>query len=211
MKPKWVYSRDYDECIRKRDELLAKVRNEVPVLARDMRVSEWLDYWLENVVLSDHPYTTYAAYEQCVRLHLKPRLGGKKLNGLNITDVRAFKAAMIKDKGASIAKRALAPLRSALTAAMKEDLLMRNVAQLVDLPEVEVGDYEPWSHEEATTFFRAAQSHWLYAGFLFALVVSASRRGSRLALVGRRSAEPYTAGAPAEPANQGARASDRRH
>jgi integrase len=140
-----------------------------------MRVSEWLDYWLENVVLGDHPYTTYAAYEQCVRLHLKPRLGGKKLNGLNITDVRAFKAAMIKDKGASIAKRALAPLRSALTAAMKEDLLMRNVAQLVDLPEVEVGDYEPWSHEEATTFFRAAQSHWLYAGFL--LRSSCLRRG----------------------------------
>ncbi|MFD7133485.1 tyrosine-type recombinase/integrase [Streptomyces sp. NPDC059894] len=140
-----------------------------------MKVAEWLDYWLENIVLAEHPYTTFAGYEQCVRLHLKPRLGTKRLNGLSIADVRSFKNAMLRSKGASTTKRALVPLRSALTAAMKEDLLTRNVAQLVDFPEVEVGDYEPWSHSEAITFFRAARAHWLYAGFLFALIMGLRR------------------------------------
>lgn len=174
-KPKWVYSRDYDECLRKRDALLASVREEIPVPTRDMKLGEWLDYWLEQIILPYSPYTTYAAYEQAVRLRLKPRLGGKTLRGLSITDVRSARNAVVKDPSASAAKKMLTALRSALTAAMKEDLLTRNVAQLVDLPEVEPEEHEPWTSEQAITFFRAASRHQLYAGFLLALIVGLRR------------------------------------
>ncbi|MCB5905921.1 site-specific integrase [Streptomyces pinistramenti] len=186
LKPKWVYSRSCEECIRKRDELLAKKRDNVPVPARDVKLADWRDYWLENVILVDHSYATYAGYEQCVRLHLKPRLGAKRLASLTIADVREFRAVMLKSKGASTAKRALVPLRSALTAAMREDLLMRNVAQLVDLPDVVTGDYEPWPHEEAIVFPRCPEVlAWSWFPFR-ALGWPASRRSAWSPVVGCR-------------------------
>lgn len=174
-KPKWVYSRDYEECLRKRDELLAKVRDRIPVPSRSSTLAEWLDYWLESIVLEKHPYTTYARYESSVRLYLKPLLGTRRLDGLSVTLVRTFRDGLKRKKGASIAANALAALRSALTGAMKEEILTRNVAQLVDFPELEDVDYPQWTTEEAIAFFRGAREHRMFAGFLLALVVGLRR------------------------------------
>lgn len=174
-KPKWVYSRDFAECLRKRDALLAAVRDEIPVPTRDMILGDWLDYWLEQIILPKSPYTTYAAYEQAVRLRLKPLLGGKRLPALSVPDVRSARNKVVSNSSASAAKKMLTALRSALTAAMKDDLLTRNVAQLVELPEVEPEEHEPWTPDQAVRFFRAAVRHPLYAGFLLALITGLRR------------------------------------
>lgn len=174
-KPKWVYDRDYAECLRKRDDLLARTRDHIVVPARDMKLTDWLDYWLEQVILPSSPYTTYAAYEQAVRLRLKPLLGSKTLPKLDMADIRAARNRVVRETSASAAKKMLTALRSALTAAMKEGLLTQNKAQLVDLPEVEPEDHEPWSPDQAVRFFRAAADHPLYAGFLLALIVGLRR------------------------------------
>lgn len=174
-KPKWVYSRSYDECLRKRDDLLAKTRDEIPVPTRDMKLGEWLDYWLEHVILTGSPYTTYATYEQAVRLRLKPRLGAKTLAKLSVSDVRTARNAVIREDTASASRKMLTVLRSALTTAMKEELITRNVAQLVDFPEVEYAEHEPWTAAEAAVFFRAAVRHRMYAGFLLALILGLRR------------------------------------
>jgi integrase len=167
----WVYDRDYQECIRKRDELLSKKREEIPVPSRSATLGEWLDYWLEHIVLEERPYTTYAKYEGDSRLYLKPLLGSVRLRPLSVAQVRALKNQVKREKGAAKAKDVLVTLRSALTAAMREDVLTRNVAQLVEFPEVDREEAEPWSPEEARAFFRGARGHQFEAAFLLIILV----------------------------------------
>jgi integrase len=163
-----VYSRDLQECLDKRDRLLEKERSGIPTLARDMLLGDWLTYWLEEIIRVENPGTTYQTYESPVRLYLKPRIGKKTLVALSIRDVRAFKAAMLRDKPAPTAHLAMKALRSALKAAMREDLLVRSVAELVEMPELEPREVTQWSPQETARFILAAREHFYYVAFLCA-------------------------------------------
>ncbi|MGK5530831.1 tyrosine-type recombinase/integrase [Streptomyces sp. URMC 129] len=183
-KPKWVYSRDLAECIRKRDELLAKTRDQIPVPTKSALLNEWLDYWLEEIVRKDYAYTTYARYESDCRLHIRPALGGQRLQALTVPMVRSLKSAL-RRKSDSVAKNSLVALRSALKAAMKEELLTRNVADLVDLPDIEPTERIPWREKEIIAFFQGVRDHHLYPAFVLALVLGL-RRGEVRALRWKR-------------------------
>ncbi|WP_158674732.1 tyrosine-type recombinase/integrase [Streptomyces hoynatensis] len=174
-KPKWVYDRDYAECIRKRDELLSKVRDAIPVPSRSSTLAEWLDYWLEEIILKGRPYTTYARYEGDSRLYLRPRLGSRRLQALSVADVRSLRNDLIRAKGPGVAKSVLVALRSALNAAMEEEVIARNVARLVDLPDPEYVEPQPWSADEAAEFLRGVQRHRMAAAWLLLLILGLRR------------------------------------
>jgi hypothetical protein len=79
---------------------------------------------------------TYALYETNVRLYLKPGLGSRKLAQLSIADVQRFLGQRL-EKGDSVRKVQImrTVLSAALTRAVREELIVRNVARLVELPE----------------------------------------------------------------------------
>lgn len=87
---KFAYGKTWAECDTKRRELLAKVDQGVPVPTRSANLSEWLPYWLKNMIKPRRKRTTYAKYEFHVRLYLVPMLGTKKLESLSVADVRRF-------------------------------------------------------------------------------------------------------------------------
>ena len=62
----------------------------IPVPDRSWKLSDWLDYWLENVVAANRRPATYALYEATVRLYLKPALGSASLTRLSATRVQTF-------------------------------------------------------------------------------------------------------------------------
>ena len=72
-------------------------------------------------------------------------------------------------------------LSAALTRAMREELVVRNVARLVELPEWRRGTIRPWSAAEARQFLAAAKSDPLYAAFVV-LIYYGLRRGEALGL-----------------------------
>jgi hypothetical protein len=53
-------------------------------------VSQWLNYWLEDVVKPARKPSTYVGYEVAVRLFLVPQLGRTKLTALKTADVRGM-------------------------------------------------------------------------------------------------------------------------
>jgi hypothetical protein len=77
-------------------------------------------------------------------------------------------------------------LRTALNRARLEELLTRNVAELVDMPKVTKEEGKPWSAHEAIEFLRAARAHRLYAACVLVLVLGL-RRSEVLACAGRTS------------------------
>src|SRR5215470_6409001 len=72
-------------------------------------------------------------------------------------------------------------LSSALARAMREELVMRNVARLAELPAWERQAIMPWTAAEARAFLDAAKDDPLYPAFVL-LLVYGLRRGEVLGL-----------------------------
>jgi integrase len=72
-------------------------------------------------------------------------------------------------------------LSAALTRAVREELIVRNVARLVELPAWEPAEVIPWTSAEALAFLEAARSETLYPAFVL-LLLYGMRRGEVLGL-----------------------------
>ncbi|KNE83187.1 MULTISPECIES: tyrosine-type recombinase/integrase [Streptomyces] len=178
---KFAYGKTWAECDTKRRELLAKVESGVPVPTRSAKLAQWLPYWLENVIRPNRKPTTYSKYAMHVRLYLVPLLGKKRLETLSPRDVRVFLAEVSRKATPATAKEAHRVLRSALTAACREELVTRNVASLVEAPKANSRETTPWSLDETLTFLEEARRDPLYAAFVLGIAMGL-RRGEVLGL-----------------------------
>ncbi|MGW2301704.1 tyrosine-type recombinase/integrase [Streptomyces sp. NPDC001809] len=178
---KFAYGKTWAECDAKRRALLDKVDNGVPVPTRSMKLSEWLPYWLDNIVKPRRKKTTAAKYEVHIRLYLAPMIGTKRLESLSVADVRRFLVQLEKKTSAATAKESHRVLRTALTAACREELVSRNVATLVEPPTVAARELSPWSLDETLDFLTAARKDPLYAAFVLAIALG-FRRGEVVGL-----------------------------
>ncbi|MET8504150.1 site-specific integrase [Streptomyces sp. NPDC004787] len=178
---KFAYGKTWAECDAKRRALLDAVDNGVPVPTRSAKLSEWLPYWLDNIIKPRRKRTTAAKYEVHIRLYLVPMLGAKRLQSLSVADVRRFLVQLEKKTSAATAKESHRVLRTALTAACREELVSRNVATLVEPPSVAARELSPWSLEETLDFLAAARKDPLYAAFVLAIALG-FRRGEVVGL-----------------------------
>ncbi|WP_432086157.1 tyrosine-type recombinase/integrase [Streptomyces sp. bgisy095] len=178
---KFAYGKTWAECDTKRRALLDKVASGTPVPTRSAKLSEWLTYWLESVVRPRRKLSTYDKYEAHVRLYLSPMLGTKRLESLSVPDVRRFLLQLEKKTTAATAKESHRVLRTALSAACREELIVRNVAKLVEPPRAAARDLSPWSLDETLDFLAAARRDPLYAAFVLAIAMGL-RRGEIVGL-----------------------------
>jgi len=181
----YVYGRTYEEA---RENLIreqAKVTSGIPVPVRSWKLGPYLDYWLEHVVKPTRRPATVSLYELCIRLHLKPGLGNHELRRLSVPTVQRFLNGKLREIGPGESIRLVHVLRQVLSAALsravREELVSRNVARLVELPPWEPAEMVPWSAAEALAFLAAAKSDPLYPAFVF-LLLYGMRRGEVLGL-----------------------------
>ncbi|MFE3390605.1 tyrosine-type recombinase/integrase [Streptomyces anulatus] len=173
---KFVYGSTYDEAAEKLGKLQEQERNGVPVPSRTWSLGEWLAYWLEHIVKPNREHNTYVKYESKVRLYLVPHLGKKPLVRLTPAQLRAFMAELKRTEVPPAARfEVLRVLRNALNRAVREELLTRNVAELVDMPKVTKKEAKPWNAREAIAFLRSARAHRLYAACVLVLVLGLRR------------------------------------
>ncbi|WP_327735304.1 site-specific integrase [Streptomyces nojiriensis] len=178
---KFAYGKTWTECDTKRRELLAKVDQGVPVPTRSAKLTEWLPYWLENIVRPHRKRTTFAKYKTHVRLYLVPLLGKKRLESLSVADVRRALVQLQKETSAATAKESHRVLRTAIAAACREELVSRNVVSLVEPPKVQVRELSPWELDETLGFLAAARKDPLYPAFVLAIALGL-RRGELVGL-----------------------------
>jgi integrase len=168
-----------------RDRLVeeqSKVVRGIPVAAESWKLGAYLDYWLENVVKQSRRPATYALYEIIIRLYLKPGLGHHRLRRLSVPVVQGFLNAKLADGQSTRNVHMMRQvLGAALTRALREELISRNVARLAELPAWEPGDVRPWSASEAMAFLAAAKPDPLYPAFVL-LLLYGMRRGEVLGL-----------------------------
>jgi integrase len=173
---KTVYGATWDETNEKLGKLQDQERNGIPVPSRAWSLGEWLAYWLEHIVEPDSEHNTYVKYESKVRLYLVPHLGKKSLAKLTPAQVRAFMATLKREEVPAPTRfEVLRVLRNALNRAIREEILTRNVALLVDMPKVSKDKGKAWNAREAITFLRTARAHRLYAACVLVLVLGLRR------------------------------------
>jgi len=181
-----------------------------PVASSTPTLAQYLAYWLREVVEPELKPKTAETYAMHVRLYIVPGLGKKRLDKLTVRDVRTWLNGLLeqcqccaqgkdakRDKPRCCAvgrccgqipsrrtvQDARAVLRSALTNAMTEELISKNVAALVKVRSARKPKRQPWSVEEARQFLEAARAARdpLYAAYVLILVLG-FRRGEVLGL-----------------------------
>nr|WP_320784748.1 site-specific integrase [Streptomyces sp. CRN 30] len=204
-KRKYVYGKTREETHEKWIRLHGEA-SKGPVRTRHRTVAAFLSYWLESIVKPNLAPLSYVSYEGSVRLYIAPHLGTKRLDKLTVRDVREWltKLAGIcqccaqgKDaKRAEGRQRCCAvgecceaypsrrvvqaardALRAALTHAVTEEEISRNVASLVKVPKPRRRRIKPWSVAEAGRFLADALSREdpLFAAWVLVLCLGLQR------------------------------------
>lgn len=179
---KLFYGKKRHEVQDKLTSALADIQKGLPVVMEKQTLRQYLKWWLAEVVKRSNRPSTYTSYEHLVRNHLMPALGKIPLAKLTVQDVRGF-VNQKRDSGLSArtVQYCHAILRKALNVALKDQLLARNVASLVDPPRVAAKEVQPLTPKEARQFLEAVQTDGLTA--LFTVAVSLGiRQGEALAL-----------------------------
>ncbi len=207
---KFVYGKTRDEVADKLTEMQEMTRQGIPAASSTMSFGDYLTYWLAAIAPERLKPATLNSYEGLTRLYIRPALGKKRLNRLSPADVRRFladfKAACLcclrgADEERPEGKRTCcavgrccgrrpsartvqyvhAVLRSALQQAIREELIVRNVARIVETPTVESKEVRPLDAGEVRLLLKVARPHRLYALWLL-LISTGLRRGEVLGL-----------------------------
>lgn len=178
----YVYGKTRIEARERLTVLQRDLDRGVRVPAENWTVEAYLKHWLDAVVKPHKAPKTYQGYELVVRRHILPTLGRKRLKSLSVPDVRNFVQSLQQGgMGARGIQQTHAVLRNALQSAMRDELVFRNVAKLVQVktPRYEVG--RGLSVEQARTLLRDSKSDRLHALYVLAVYLGL-RRGELLGL-----------------------------
>jgi hypothetical protein len=97
-------------------------------------VAGWLRHWLESIVRPTVRPTTWRDYESVVRRHLIPALGSIRLADLMADDVRRMHRDVTTAVSLVTANKAHRVLLAALSDALSDGLISRNVAARLRTP-----------------------------------------------------------------------------
>jgi len=169
-KRKTYYGATRQEVASKLTAALRDQQQGKPIASERLTVGQYLNDWLVETLKSTVRPRTFQSYAELVRLHLVPGLGRIVLSKLGQQDVRRF---INRKLNSSLSPRRVqyihAVLRRALSDAVKDDLVSRNVAKLVASPKVTRIEIEPFNPVEAREFLHAIQGERLEALYLVAI------------------------------------------
>ncbi|MSQ17832.1 MAG: site-specific integrase, partial [Dehalococcoidia bacterium] len=145
-------------------------------------VAEFLERWLEDYAQPNLSPRGFERYAGIVRGHLVPDMGAITLTQLRPEHLQKHYAAMLTaGLSAGTVQYHHAVIHKALGTAVKWGLLVRNVADGVDVPRIRRVEMQTWDQEEAGRFLEAAKGGPYYALFYTALYTG-MRRSELLAL-----------------------------
>ncbi|MFC8949943.1 tyrosine-type recombinase/integrase [Streptomyces rochei] len=201
-----VYGTTRREAADKLAEKIADSNRGLLVATADSTLGDYLTYWLGSVAVHRLRENTHTRYATCVRLHLIPGLGTKKIARLTTKDVRTFldrlrATCQCCTQGLDAARKACCAvgecyqkrlsaltvtyvhsvLKSALEHAVREDELPRNVARSVKTTTHQPRRFRPLTAAEARQFLDAARADRLHALYELALRTGL-RKGELLGL-----------------------------
>jgi len=148
-----------------------------------LSVGDFLMRWLKDYAATSVAGKTYERYEEIVKRHLIPALGGIPLHKLQPAQVQTYlresqESGRIRGKGALsplTVKHHFSVLRKALNCAVRWQVVGRNVCDAVDAPRVVTKERQAFTEDEIHTLVRSTDG-----GRYGPLVLIAASTGMRL-------------------------------
>lgn len=177
-----VYGKTQKEVRQKLNEILRDLQDGTYVAPNKMTVGEWLDIWLKEYTLNIRP-ATKAAYEQHVRVHLKPALGRIQLSKLLPHQIQQNYNDLLRKRGLSpkSIKNVHGVLHRALEQAKLMGYLKTNPTTGVVLPKAEKAVLKTMEDTDVARFLQEIKDD-PYENVLFVTAFTGLREGEVLGL-----------------------------
>lgn len=183
LKPKWEGSwttkSEADKVLRSR---IDDIENSYERKADDSTMAIFLRHWLDVYCKPRLARNTVNAYTVNVEKHMIPYIGEIKLNRLTPRDIQTLYE-KLRDVGLSgnSARHVHNNLHKALLWAVKQELIPRNPADLVDPPLIEQKERQTLTPEQIQRLLTACTGSFIYLPVMFAVLLGL-RRGEALGL-----------------------------
>ena len=182
---KWITVRGTKrDAERKLAELIHRADTGSFIEPTKVTVGEWLDIWLEKAIKPPRrTLRAYETYKSVIKRHLKPKLGAIRLQDLRAIDVERYRAEFGLAPATGEQHHTL--LNSALNAAVRADLIQRNVATLAqNKPRAPEGQQDVlanvWEAHEAQRFLRTAKAAGPRPAAFYSLALDTGMRKAEL-------------------------------
>ena len=170
------------EADRKLTETLSKLDQGLSVDSTKVRVDEYLNTWLQDVVSIRNRPRTVESYAVIVRNHINPVLGSIRLSKLTAADVQRLEAGLLSaGLTPNTVRHVHVCLAKALKDAMRSGVLHQNVCQAVQAPSPGIYKVNLPDHEEINRILDLAEST-LYGPVFLLMAFTGIRRGEAVAL-----------------------------
>ncbi len=150
--------------------------------AKRETVGDHLSHWLEDVARPNVRPSTWTRYENVVRIHLRPRIGGIALRKLTVAHVTKLWGEMSRDEiSPGTIKKVSEVLASALECAVTEQKIPTAPTRNARKPKVIRPDVEVFTDEEIRSIITTAADYRLGALVILG-VATGAREGELFAL-----------------------------
>ena len=119
-------------------EILANLDHGIAPPQRRYKLNEWLDLWMNDVIIPNRRQKTLDRYKGIIRLHIVPYLGNVEIAKLTPVQIQSLESTLQQDKG--MAPKGVQLVHGVLSGAMKHalkmELVSRNPAAAVSPPTI---------------------------------------------------------------------------
>jgi integrase len=179
-KRRYIYGKTRKDVASRLSKAIAERDSGIVYDSENLKVADYLDRWLDSIrdTLRERKWRRH---EEITRLHLKPTIGGAKLDKLNAVHVQSLYRSKL-DSGLSPRTVQIihATLYKALKQAVRWSLVPRNVCEAVTPPRVPKSEIKPLDARQAKKLLNAARDTQpgLYA--LYVLTVTTGMRSGEI-------------------------------
>lgn len=179
-KRKYVYGTSKKEVEQKIAEIRMQLERGVYIEDKNLTVGEWADKWLDTYKTGVQ-YNTFEMYAHIINLYIKPEVGNLPLTKLKTHHIQNI----INKYAAKGLTRTLQQIKLTMNQIIKQainnDLLYKNVAENVTLPQIDSHSKRSLTNEEKK-LLEKADFTMKEKAFVSLLLYSGLRRGEALAL-----------------------------
>ena len=168
-----------------------EINQGIHINPNNITLGEFMDEWLEEVASNNIRESSFKRYKSLTENHIKPTLGDIELQALKPIHIQKkiisekLKSGNLKTGeglSAETINMILNIIHGALDTAVKWEMVVKNVAKLVDRPRVEKKEMDYLDPDQVKVFLKEAKKDEGYYPILLTAVMTGLRRGELLGL-----------------------------
>ncbi|MBR6552459.1 MAG: site-specific integrase [Clostridia bacterium] len=186
---KYIYGKTQKELIEKMHQLHIKYNDVELNENSNLKLSEWLDIWIEKYAKHKIKFQTYESYIRTINLHIKPYIGNKKMSKLTSNDIQLLYATLKKEGrinydaeyGKQLSNSSVQivhrVLRVALEDAVKKGCIHQNPARFTTPPKRNKVEIKILNEEELSRFMEVVNQEPFWSDLFYLEMTTGLRVG----------------------------------